>query len=75
MLDHAALTPEALAYFRTLPLGAQVAMSHSSLTFRTLEDLKAYEARVLSGMDGILYQTLPDPSVPSNAALDPLDSE
>ena len=75
MLDHAALTPEALSYFQSLPLSYQVAMNHSNLTFRTLEDLKAYEARNLSGLDGILYQTLPEPGVPSNAALDPLDSE
>ena len=35
MLDHAALTPEALSYFQSLPLSYQVAMNHSNLTFRT----------------------------------------
>ena len=40
MLEHASLTPEALAYFRALPLGTQVAISHSNLSFRTLEDIK-----------------------------------
>ncbi len=75
MLEHASLTPEALAYFRALPLGTQVAISHSNLSFRTLEDIKAYESRTCSGMDGVLYKNLPEASVPSNSALDPLDSE
>ena len=75
MLDHAGLTPEALAYYNSLPLGDQIAMSHSNLTFRTLEDLKGYQARNLSNLDAVLYQRLPDPAIPSNSALDPLDTE
>ena len=59
MLDHAALTPEALSYFQSLPLSYQVAMNHSNPTFRTLEDLKAYEERNLQGTDSVLYQRLP----------------
>ena len=72
MLDHAALTPEALSYFQSLRLSYQVAMNHSNLSFRTLEDLKAYEERNLQGTDSVLYQRLPDPAIPSNSALDPL---
>ncbi len=75
MLEHAALTPEALAYYNALPLSDQVAISHSNLTFRTLEDLKSYQAHVLPDTDSALYQTLPEPAIPSNAALDPLDSQ
>ena len=75
MLEHTSLTPEAMAYFRSLPLSAQIAMSHSNLTFRTIEDLKAYQARSLQGMDDVLYKRLPEPDVPSNAAPDPLDSQ
>ena len=75
MLDHAALTPEALSYFQSLPLSYQVAMNHSNLTFRTLEDLKGYEERNLQGTDSVLYQRLPDPAIPSNSALDPLDAQ
>ena len=73
MLDYAGLTPEALAYFRSLPLADQIAISHSNLAFRSLDDLKAYPSSGLSA--GALYQTLPEPSVPSNSALDPLDSQ
>ena len=75
MLDHAGLTAEALAYYNALPLGAQIALNHSNLTFRTLADLKAYYERNLQGMDSVLYQELPDPAIPSNSALDPLDSQ
>lgn len=75
MLDHAALTPEALDYFHSLPPSDQVALDHSNLSFRTLEDLKAYQARNLRDIDSVLYQQLPDPSIPSNSALDPLDSQ
>lgn len=75
MLDHAALTPEALAYFRGLPLGDQIAMQHSNLSFRTVDELKAYRSSMLSDLDAVLYKRLPDPAVPSNAALDPLDAE
>ena len=50
-------------------------MNHSNLTFRTLEDLKAYEERNLQGTDSVLYQRLPDPAIPSNSALDPLDAQ
>ncbi len=75
MLDHTALSPEAMAYFRTLPLSAQIALEHSNLTFRTLEDLKSYRAQSVGNLNSVLYQRLPEPDVPSNATLDPLDSE
>ena len=75
MLDHAGLTAEAAAYFNALPLSDQIALEHSNLTFRTLADLKSYRESSLKGIDSVLYQQLPDPAVPSNAALDPLDSQ
>ena len=75
MLDHAALTPEALSYFQSLPLGDQVAIQHSNLSFRTIGELKAYQSSMLANLDSVLYKRLPDPAVPSNAALDALDAE
>lgn len=75
MLDYAGLSPEALDYFRSLPLADQIAINHSNLTFRSLEDLKSYPGAGLQGTGGVLYQTLPEPAVPSNSALDPLDSQ
>ena len=60
MLDHAALSPQALDYFQSLPISAQVVMTHSSLTLRTLEDLRAFEARSLSGVEALLRRNLPD---------------
>lgn len=75
MLDLAALTPEAQAYYRSLPLSARISMDHSNLTLRTLEDLKDFQARSVGELDAVLYRRLPEPGVPSNSALDPLDSE
>lgn len=42
--------------------------------FHTVEDLKTYLADNPARTDEVLYQQLPDPAIPSNAAYDPLDS-
>lgn len=68
------LTAEAAAFFRTLPSSARSALEHSNLTFQTVEDLKSYLEDNPLRVDEVLYQQLPEPSIPSNAALDPLDS-
>ncbi len=68
-LNHAAA-----AYFQTLPDSARIALEHSNLTFHTVEDLKAYLEDNPARTDEVLYQQLPDPAIPSNSALDPLDS-
>ena len=68
------LTPEANAYFRSLPDDARTALEHSNLTFQTVDDLKSYLAENPLRTDQVLYQQLPEPAIPSNAAPDPLDS-
>lgn len=68
------LTPSAAAFFQTLPDSARIALEHSNLTFHTEEDLKTYLADNPARVDEVLYQQLPDPAIPSNAAFDPLDS-
>ncbi len=68
------LTTEAAAYFRSLPDSARTALMHSNLTFHTAEDLKSYLADNPTRAGEVLYRQLPEPAVPSNAALDPLDS-
>lgn len=75
MLDYALLSPQALSYYNALPLSARIAMEHSNLTLRTLEDLKSYVENSVGQTDPVLYQTLPDPAIPSNSALDPLDAQ
>lgn len=68
------LTAEAAAYFRSLPDRARTALEHSNLTLHTVEDLKSYLEDNPIHADEVLYQQLPEPAIPSNAALDPLDS-
>ena len=68
------LTPEAAAYFRSLPDLARTKLEHSNLTFQTVDDLKSYLADNPVRADEVLYQQLPKPAIPSNAAPDPLDS-
>lgn len=68
------LNQSAAAFFQTLPDSARIALEHSNLTFHTVEDLKTYLADNPARTDEVLYQQLPDPAVPSNAAYDPLDS-
>lgn len=68
------LTADAVAYFRSLPDSARAALEHSNLTFRTVEDLKSYLEYNPIRASEVLYQQLPEPAIPSNAALDPLDS-
>lgn len=68
------LNQEAAAYFNSLPYQMRLGFVNSNLTFRTVEDLKDYQARNLNHLDEVLYARLPDPAIPSNAAPDPLDS-
>lgn len=68
------LTAEAAAYFRSLPDHARTALERSNLTFQTVDDLKSYLQDNPLRADSVLYQQLPEPAIPSNAALDPLDS-
>lgn len=68
------LTAEAAAYFRSLPDSTRTALEHSNLTFHTVEDLKSYLEYNPARAGEVLYQQLPEPAIPSNAALDPLDS-
>jgi hypothetical protein len=71
MLDLTSLTPDALAYYKSLSLADQVAINHSNLPFRTLEDMTAYQQDMLAGTSNILYQRTPEPTVPSNNEMDP----
>lgn len=75
MLEETLLDGEARSFLQALPLADRIAMERSNLTFRTLDDLRSYHAAMLSNLDAVLYQRLPDPAIPSNAALDPLDAE
>lgn len=68
------LSTEAAAYFRSLPDSTRSILEHSNLTFHTVEDLKSYLEYNPVRADEVLYQQLPEPAIPSNAALDPLDS-
>ena len=74
MLDRALLSPEAIAYFNALPLDAQIALEKSNTSFRSLDDIQDYQQRMLSHVNDVLYKQLPEPAIPSNAALDPLDA-
>lgn len=71
MLD---LDQSAAAYFQSLPESSRIALEHSNLTFHTIGDLQGYLEENPIRADAVLYQQLPDPSIPSNAAYDPLDS-
>ena len=68
------LTAEAVTYFRSLPDSTRTALEHSNLTFRTVEDLKSYLEYNPVRTHEVLYQQLPEPAIPSNSVLDPLDS-
>lgn len=68
------LDPNAAAFFRTLPESSRLALEHSNLTFKTKEDLQSYLEENPIRADAVLYQQLPEPAIPSNAAYDPLDS-
>lgn len=68
------LSAEASAFFRSLPDSARTALELSNLTFQSVEDIKTYLADNPTHADEVLYQKLPEPAIPSNAALDPLDS-
>lgn len=71
MLD---LDASATAYFHTLPASAQYSLEHSNLIFHTKEDLQRYLEDNPIRADAVLYKQFPEPSIPSNAAYDPLDS-
>ena len=75
LLDRALLSPEAIAYFNALPLDAQIALEKSNTSFRSLDDIQDYQQRMLSHVNDVLYKQLPEPAIPSNAALDPLDAD
>ena len=68
------LDQTAAAFFQTLPESSRIALEHSNLTFHTVEDLQGYLEENPIRADAVLYQQLPDPAIPSNAAYDPLDS-
>ncbi len=68
------LDRSAAAFFRTLPASSRTALERSNLTFHTVEDLQGYLEENPIRADAVLYQQLPDPAIPSNAAYDPLDS-
>ena len=68
------LDRSAAAFFQTLPESSRTALEHSNLTFHTIEDLQSYLEENPARVDEVLYQQLPDPAIPSNAAYDPLDS-
>ena len=69
-----ALDRAAASFFRSLPESSRIALEHSNLTFHTVEDLKSYLDENPIHADAVLYQQLPEPAIPSNAAYDPLDS-
>ena len=71
MLD---LDPTAAAFFQSLPESSRIALEHSNLTFHTVDDLQGYLDENPVRADAVLYQQLPEPAIPSNAAYDPLDS-
>ncbi|MGN0968518.1 MAG: hypothetical protein ACI4O3_04540 [Oscillospiraceae bacterium] len=68
------LDRSAAAFFQTLPESSRTALERSNLTFHTIEDLQSYLEENPARVDAVLYQQLPDPAIPSNAAYDPLDS-
>lgn len=68
------LDRKARAYFDALPYQTRLGFVNSNLDFYTVEDLKDYQHTMLDHMNEVLYSRLPDPAMPSNAALDPLDS-
>lgn len=71
MLD---LDEAAAAFFRSLPESSRIALEHSNLTFHTADDMQGYLDENPIRADAVLYQQLPEPAIPSNAAYDPLDS-
>lgn len=75
MLDRRSLSPEACAFYDSLPHSDQLALQKSNEIFRTLDELQSYATRMAAHAGEVLYQTLPEPGVPSNQALDELDSE
>lgn len=75
MLDRSSVTAEALEYLCSLPYCDQVSLLKSNMVLRSVEDMKDYRARMAARADEVLYQTLPEPGVPSNQLLDELDSE
>lgn len=75
MLDLSALGAEARAYYNALPLSDQLALAKSNETFHSLESMREYQTRMAAHAGEVLYQTLPEPGIPSNALLDELDSE
>lgn len=75
MIDPARLSPEARTFYDGLPHSDQLAVQKSNETFCSLDELQAYARRMATRAGEVLYQTLPEPGVPSNEGLDELDSE
>lgn len=75
MVNRSMLTLEAQAYFDSLPKEEQLAIDKSNQWLRSLEELQEFCARMSPRSGQVLYQTLPETSVPSNQVLDELDSE
>lgn len=61
-------------YLQSLPTSDRITLAHSNLTFHSADDVKSYLADNSPRADAVLYQQLPEPAIPSNAAYDPLDS-
>lgn len=68
------LDRSAALFFQTLPESDRIALERSNLTFHTVEDLQGYLEENPARTGEVLYQQLPEPAIPSNAAYDPLDS-
>lgn len=75
MVDRTALSPEALAWFDGLSQADQLALVKSNDDLQSLKAMRDYHARMAARADEVLYQRLPEPSIPSNQLLDELDSE
>ena len=50
-------------------------LSPEAIAFRSLDDIQDYQQRMFSHVNDVLYKQLPEPAIPSNAALDPLDAD
>lgn len=75
MVNRSMLTLEAQAYFDSLPKEEQLALSKSNMWLHSLDELREFCGRMSPRSGEVLYQTLPESSIPSNQILDELDSE
>ena len=75
MVNRAALSPEALAWFDGLSREDRLTLCKSNKPLEDLNALQGYLSRMSPHSSTVLYQTIPEPDVPSNQLLDELDSE